>query len=94
MFSICFDIAWRMYAVLTACMMVGKFLHMQTPHGFNTLGSLWLVEDEEALSVSGSIDLRYPIFASARCVGAWNPMMCARSLRKHVIRYPEPLQDN
>ena len=67
---------------------------MQTPHGFDTLGSLWLVEDEEALSVSGSIDLRYPIFASARYVETWHSMMCARSLRKHVIRYLESLQDN
>lgn len=41
---------------------------MQTPHGFDTLGSLWLVEDEEALSVSDSIDLRYLIIVSA---GMW-----------------------
>jgi hypothetical protein len=77
MFCVCFDIAWRMYAVLTACMIVGKFLHMQTPHGFDTLGSLWLVEDGEALSVVEFIDLRYPIL---RAQGMWRLgiQLCAR----------------
>lgn len=57
---------------------------MQTPHGFDTLGSLWLVENGEALSVVNFIDLRYPISVSARYAEAWKSTM-----RKQLDRTPE-----